>query len=495
MSSKTGHRPDPLSDVPSLGMRTNLLGTAYPEPGYYRYLKPLDDVKPCLCLDWDRIRCSVDKSQSTPEGMSPDIGRFPWLGVIQHSFYIGGAVRFAVTAGVLVHPAYAIAPAEDIAKILPETIMNNTKFILWYSDSLKYSIDVKDYVLHPDYQKVTQATIAVLELNTHGETGLSDNSQPVLPVCMPVRGAGTFSDLYAVKMTDESGELQKEIRQMSFVNSQDCAEFYYKANLSYKMMAPTNPICAASLMQTDSCIWDGGVALISRQSWGYWKLLGFGVRGPGCGAPARFINIHDYLFWIDEVVSNLSPDDMTDMHKIYFRRLSPYKLMMYKGDTIIPTEHGYCERGKRGGVLYKDTSEIVMTKNFGQGFYFVAVSQIAGFLCAIVNVETTARSNAAVWVEHHCHRDVSGLMHGMNEGPDYRRIQCFLYFKSTAFIEFRFYFSFRATIELTLYGKEERPRKIPNPFHRTETTDEWEPTNRIIRWANFVPYYKWWYWM
>ncbi|XP_059057826.1 uncharacterized protein LOC131851352 [Achroia grisella] len=425
-----------------------------------------------------------------------DIGRFPWLGVVQHSFYIGGKTRFAITAAILVHPAFAIAPAEDIARILPESLMNNTKFILWYSNTIKYSIDVVDYVLHPDYlEKVTQATIALLELNTYGETGLSDNSQPVLPVCMPVRGSGTFSDLHAVRMTDVSGELQKEIRQMSFINKRDCTEFYYRAKLSYKMMAPTYPICAASHTQMEPCVWDGGVALISRQSWGYWKLLGFGVRGPGCAAPARFINIHDYLFWIDEVISNQSPEDMVDTHKIYFRRLSPYKLIMYKGDSHVPKEQGQCTRGSRGNVLFKDSSEILITKNFGQGFYFVAVSQIAGFLCAVVDLETSSRTNTAIWVEHNCHRDVTGLAHGMDEGPDYRRVECFLYFKSTAFIEFRFYFSFRAVIELTLYGSEEQPRKIPNPFHRTETTDPWEPTDRIIRWQYFVPYYKWWYWL
>lgn len=48
-----------------------------------------------------------------------------------------------------------------------------------------------------------------------------------------------------------------------------------------------------------------------------------------------------------------------------------------------------------------------------------------------------------------------------------------MYFKSEAFIEFRFFFSFRVVIELTLYGREELPKFVPNPFISTDTTDKY----------------------
>lgn len=80
----------------------------------------------------------------------------------------------------------------------------------------------------------------------------------------------------------------------------------------------------------------------------YWHALfqlGFGIRGPGCGAPARFVYIHDYMDWIDAIIS-FSPEDMEEgeeEHKIYFRRLSPIKLVMYTGLTdCLEGFFGFC---------------------------------------------------------------------------------------------------------------------------------------------------------
>ncbi|XP_072945082.1 uncharacterized protein [Epargyreus clarus] len=162
----------------------------------------------CFCnlassISWDSIRCSADEDQKTPEGKVPDIGRFPWIGVVQHSFYLGGKTRFAITTGVLIHPAYAIAPAEDISKIQTEALTNNTKFIVWQRESLKYIMDVFDYYLHSEFHDgETFASLALLQLSTQGETGVGDVAAPVLPICLPVKGAGVYSDLYAVRMTD-----------------------------------------------------------------------------------------------------------------------------------------------------------------------------------------------------------------------------------------------------------------------------------------------------
>ncbi|XP_063829181.1 uncharacterized protein LOC135078582 [Ostrinia nubilalis] len=469
-------------------------------------------------LLWDRMRCAPDPEQSIPDGATDDIGRFPWMGIIQHTFYMGGRSRFAVTSGILIHPEYVIASAEDMARIHPETLANTTQFVAWHSKDVKYTVDVKDYTLHPEFvEGSTLASIALVELHNYGQIGYSEAGSPILPICMTVTGAGSLSDLYAIKMTDVKGEVFKEAYKMSFVEDKDCEEFYYKAKLTYKKMRPINPICAVVDQLTTPCVWDGGSALVTRQGWGYWKLVGFGVRGPGCGAPARFIHIHDYMDWIDALVS-FSDLDMGDEeeHKLYFRRLSPIKLIMYKGETKIPKDQGQCERKDRGGVLFKDSSEVLVNKNFAQGFYFLTVTQIAGFYCASVALEAVSRSNAAVWLEHHCHRDVVGLAPGMQgpdarfycasvsleavsrsnaavwlehhchrdvvglapgmQGPDARKMECFVYYKSKAFLEFRFFFSFRVVIELTMYGKEELPKLLPNPFHTTETTNNWFPT-------------------
>ncbi|KAJ0174881.1 hypothetical protein K1T71_009989 [Dendrolimus kikuchii] len=461
-------------------------------------------------VNWDRIRCSVDTEQKMPEGTEPNIGRFPWLGIVQHSFYIGGKTRFAITGGVLIHPAYAIAPAEDMAKIVSDNIVNNTKFVVWQSAETKYAIDVLDYLLHPQYNEdITYATIALLELASIGVTGVGETDLPVLPVCMPVKAYGSFSDLYVVRMFDEHQELEKEVRRMKYVTEDECNDFYHKNKLAFKKMAPVLPICAVSEILEEPCVWDGGYVLIARQTWGHWKLIGFGLRGPGCGAPARFLNIHDYVPWLSDIIDMVPISTRDEMHSLVLRRLSPIKMILTKNIRYSrpkSKELGQCKKGERGGVLFRENSEIVCGKNFAQGFYNVVITQVAQFSCAIVDLEVTQRTNAAMWLEHNCHRDRQAMDLGhmpverkeeSGWGPIFgdAKTECFIYFKTTAFLQFRFVFSFKAMITATIYGTLDLPARIPNPHISTMTTDAWWPTKKIIKWGAWTPYYKWWYWL
>ncbi|XP_072945065.1 uncharacterized protein [Epargyreus clarus] len=170
---------------------------------------------------------------------------------------------------------------------------------------------------------------------------------------------------------------------------------------------------------------------------------------------------------------------------------------MYKADVKIPRDMGSCERGKRGSILYKDSSEFLCNKNFAQGFFYVEVQNIANVNCVSVILDVNSRTNVGVWLEHHCVKDLTGERRGVqkkrNLYKDIKPLECFAYFKSTAYLEFRFYFSFKAILEVSLYGTPEDPRIIPNPNKNSEETDAWWPTDRIIRWGYFVPYYVWWY--
>ncbi|PZC73594.1 hypothetical protein B5X24_HaOG209062 [Helicoverpa armigera] len=449
-------------------------------------------VHPGSSIYWDRLRCSSDATQKMPEGKVADIGRFPWLGVVQHSFYIAGKTHFAVTGAVLIHPVFAIAAAEDISKINPAQLVNNTKLILWGGREKKYALDIKDYILHPQFQeKVTFATIALLDLISWGET--SEWKAPVLPICMPIKGGGVFEDMYAVKLNDASGEMEKEIIKMKFVGNQDCEEFYYKAQLSYTKMNPVNPLCAVSEFATKPCVWDGGTALITRQTWGFWKLIGFAVRGPGCGAPTRFLNIHDFLPWINDVITR-TPREDEETYAFGLRRISPIKLIMYKASVPMPKGTGNCVRKQRGGVIYKDSSEFLTNTNFVQGFFFLVVTHLADFTCAEINLDVRSRTNAAIWVEHNCHHDAMGLSLGEYR-PMREKMTCFLYYKTSAYIEFRFYFSFKAVIEVALFGRENTAimRLKPNPFKSSQHTTPWWPTPDGLKFNYWAPNNLWWY--
>ncbi|XP_026500992.1 uncharacterized protein LOC113404339 [Vanessa tameamea] len=292
-------------------------------------------------------------------------------------------------------------------------------------------------------------------------------------------------------MSDETGEVEKEMLKMNYMANQECAEFYFQHKLNHKLMSPKNPLCAVST-QTRPCVWDGGAALVTRQSWGYWTLLGFSVRGPGCGAPTRFLYIHDYLQWIDEIISYVPHTLREEDQALIFRRVSPIKLIMYNAKLQIPKEIGACDRTTRGAVLYKDNSELLVNKNFAQGFFFMSMAQVAQVNCATIVLDVSSRTNAAVWIEHHCHRDYTGDRQGAYF-KDVRPRDCFVYFKSVTFIEFRFYFSFKATLEVTLFGKEELPKFIPNPYPVTESTYNWLPTYSYLRDKWFVPGTSWWW--
>ncbi|XP_047992209.1 uncharacterized protein LOC125230948 [Leguminivora glycinivorella] len=100
-----------------------------------------------------------------------------------------------------------------------------------------------------------------------------------------------------------------------------------------------------------------------------------------------------------------------------------------------------------------------------------------------------------MWVEHHCYRDVSGT----HRGQEKKRMQCYKYFKSTAYIEFQFTFSYLAKIEVKVFGsKVEEPHPALDPWAGQETTLTWWPTDgerHGMRWGLFVPVDAWWYYM
>ncbi|XP_075984139.1 vitamin K-dependent protein C-like [Anticarsia gemmatalis] len=209
-----------------------------------------------------------------PEGIQLNIGRFPWLGVVQHSFHVGGKQAFAITGAILIHSTYALAAAEDVARILPQTLQNNTKLVLWKSATEKFALEVHDYVLHPEYVKgKTTASIALLDLVPPAAADFSDYVAPVRPICLPTGGLGSYENIYSVKLTDITGELQKEVHKMNFVSRDKCDQYYYEAQLHYEKMNPISPVCAVTANATVPCVWDSGTALITRQSWGFWQLV------------------------------------------------------------------------------------------------------------------------------------------------------------------------------------------------------------------------------
>lgn len=53
------------------------------------------------------------------------------------------------------------------------------------------------------------------------------------------------------------------------------------------------------------------------------------------------------------------------------------------------------------------------------------MAQPAEFLCVVVFLETMARSNAVMWLEHNCNRELSGISH---RAYDLTKYVCFLWY-------------------------------------------------------------------
>ncbi|XP_026321443.1 uncharacterized protein LOC113231366 [Hyposmocoma kahamanoa] len=72
-------------------------------------------------------------------------------------------------------------------------------------------------------------------------------------------------------------------------------------------------------------------------------------------------------------------------------------------------------------------------------------------------------------------------------GFERKKMDCYVYFKTAAFVEFRYKFVYSARLELAMYGHDEPLANVPDPWTNTETTDPWWPTDKKLVWGNFKP--------
>ncbi|XP_075984250.1 uncharacterized protein LOC142981945 [Anticarsia gemmatalis] len=198
-----------------------------------------------------------------------------------------------------------------------------------------------------------------------------------------------------------------------------------------------------------------------------------------------------YLPWIHDIIVRTTVAAYSDLNKIAIRRVSTHSLVFYDAFTPVQRNYGQCEKMIRGKVLFKDYTEIGANKNFAQGFYIIIVSESADFLCAEVDLDVNRQTEASIWVEHHCHRDMEGVQPAPRSG-DLRKLECFVYYKSTAFIEVRFQFSFKAVLTVAFYGKLMTWKEVRDPFRQTQATTSWWPTHEF-RTIWFVPLKKHWW--
>ncbi|XP_026740606.1 uncharacterized protein LOC113503021 [Trichoplusia ni] len=241
--------------------------------------------------------CDLSITGIVDEGNLGQTSDFNWLGVLRVHIHDDETVQVAVTGIVLIKPKYVLANADDIVRI-PKRIFDTDSqaMFLGVEDTPWYCKPVS-YVTHPEYEYQTYNTIAIVELNIEDAT-----NYPLNPICLPVQSLNTSNFLYLTGYTDENQLLEKVIYKIQYIPKESCEEFYNRAGLSAKDRVPSSYICGFSPFNKTHCVWDNGMALVSNAS-GWFSLIGFGVRGPGCAAPARFIDLNTYFTWINSVTT------------------------------------------------------------------------------------------------------------------------------------------------------------------------------------------------
>ncbi|XP_047032046.1 uncharacterized protein LOC124638933 [Helicoverpa zea] len=236
-------------------------------------------------------------------GQSED---FNWLGILKVYLDDGDGVQVAVTGIVLVKPKYAVASADDVVRIPRSVFQTETQAMFIASGDTIVHFTPLQYITHPEYELATYNTIALVELDV-GE------KNPLIPICFPA-SAYDSSYLYFVGYTDENKIVEKVIYRIEYVGKPDCEDFYAREGLRDVSREPTSYVCGAWRNASENCVWDTGMALVSNNS-GWFTLIGLSVHGPGCAAPARFINIPNYITWINQVTKEKNEEDeMEDSH-------------------------------------------------------------------------------------------------------------------------------------------------------------------------------------
>ncbi|CAH0403487.1 unnamed protein product [Chilo suppressalis] len=240
----------------------------------------------------DSRYCEEGRASSLQEGNLGQSGTFPWLGVLKVHLHEGDSLKIAITGIVLIKDKYALGNANDIVRIPRDVFKADTKALFIPQNNEPWTSDVEDYITHPEYEYSSINTIAVVEL----KLGIDDFIQ-FKPICWPKYSYNTSNHLYVVGYTDENKLLEKEIHKLQFVKQKYCDEFYSRAGLKGNKLQPLHVQCAFSEHAAVDCVWETGQVMASNAT-GHWTMIGLGIRGPGCAAPARFISLYPYIVWI-----------------------------------------------------------------------------------------------------------------------------------------------------------------------------------------------------
>ncbi|KAJ8708205.1 hypothetical protein PYW07_010330 [Mythimna separata] len=227
-------------------------------------------------------------------GQSAD---YSWLGVLHVRI---DPEWIATTGIVLIKTKYALAIADDVARIPQHIFKSDSRAMFLPTRDKPWFVDLVSYVTHPEYEISSLNSIAIIELD------LDDLEEfPLTPVCLAtVKIFSASRYIYLAGFTHENQTLEKVFYKIEHLDEEVCKEFYNRTELSPQMPLPSAQLCGHTPNIESQCIWDNGMTLLSND-FGYLNLIGFGIHGPGCTDPARFIDLFPYFHWINFITGSV----------------------------------------------------------------------------------------------------------------------------------------------------------------------------------------------
>ncbi|XP_069356085.1 uncharacterized protein [Maniola hyperantus] len=292
----------------------------------------------------------------------------------------------------LIQAEFVIAPAADIGPMPKLDFRENSRVLLgerWGAGGRR----VRNFVLHPEYGD-TYNTVALVQLRS------PVRNLNIRPLCPPPERLRN-PEFYVVKFKegDDYNVLQKQVVSVTHVPPGLCREFYLRANLYAKKMRPPHVACAVSL-EEDVCVWDAGAALVVRDVWGRWQLLGLSVRGPGCGAPSRYLDMMSYYPWVESSLSQF--------RRISISKISKQKYVMRTGSYAIQ-KFGNCDEGEKINLVFREMI-VLRTDNMQYQFltYNLSIYDNVEFSCLTLEL-VNASATSEMRIRHQCVRQGFGV--------------------------------------------------------------------------------------
>ncbi|XP_037302051.1 uncharacterized protein LOC115455914, partial [Manduca sexta] len=264
--------------------------------------------------------CGVDNSPITVvyEGTAR-VTVYPWMGILFYPMY----KKRLTTAVVLVTRQMAIGTATEIDKLPKHDFRERSRVVFGHNCSGP-TVSIRDYTFHPDYEKNTYSALVMIQLETdHLQI---DCNKPII-----------------------------RIHKMEYVNEAECKQYYRRSQLDVSSLWPSYATCARAL-DGGECVWRSGAALVMKLN-GRWRLLGFGVHGPGCRAPARFLDYGMYHKWVKRNIARIGTPTIT--------RLAPNHMVLRRTLSTLQ-RYGPCDKGETKTEIYTDT---VQMEKKGQWFH------------------------------------------------------------------------------------------------------------------------------